>query len=47
MYYVEKLVSYGFSRCCAENIVRDYIDNGKEKDLADYISAKNDVEGRL
>ena len=47
MDYVEKLISYGFKRCCAETIVRDYVTNGKEIELADYISAKEALSATL
>lgn len=47
MNYVAKLVCFGFEPCCARRIVQDYVDNGKEIDLADYISAKEETEGRL
>lgn len=47
MDYVEKLVSFGHERICAEQIVKDYIDNGKEQDLADYIAAKEHIRGEL
>ena len=47
MDYVEKLISYGFKRCCAETIVRDYVTNGKEKDLVDYILTKESLSASL
>lgn len=43
--YVNKLVSFGYARVCAERLVKSYIDDGKEEDLADYIATKDDIGG--
>lgn len=43
MDYVAKLIELGFVPCCAERIVKDYIESGKIDDLRGYIEIKEHV----
>lgn len=43
MDYVQKLVDLGFLRCCAQRIVNDHMEAGKENDLIQYIAAKEHI----
>ncbi len=43
MNYVERLEKLGYLKCCAQRIVNDHLEAGKQDDLEAYLNIKEHV----